>query len=437
MPKVQIQETYKYSSNASDLTNFTAYIPVKVVDGVEAQEPKLYTSYKDLLYDNYYNETTELIDYTSAKIYNDQEINYAMIRKLLEKGLPVLVEGITITQDVPDIDFNRLADKALYNIRFLTLGSYIEDKATLQKLIKCAALRQDAIALLSDLEDMSEVEIESIYSEISERVGQERSYFEDLIKYTENEEEKTLSNDILKNSTAFTPWFTAKLNQIDRTYEDEQVTKAEDKEVELEVPSTFGYLSAFIDSIKQNPEWNAIAGSFRGNIKELVSVDYNYTSAEVEILQGRSKLGDVPLDNVNDNVGLAINPISKIIPFGYLINGNRTMYVNSAKEDNRPSYKAILSIRNLVCTLTKQSYFASKKYTFEPNTDITYINFQSEITPLLDRMRSGLGIRGYRFNRLATTEKGRIRALINIKPIEPVEDFDLTIELDETIDVVE
>lgn len=434
MPKVQIQETYKYSSSASDLTNFTVYIPVKVIDNGKATEPKLYTSYKDLLYDNYYNESTELIDYTEAKIYNDQEINYAMIRKLLEKGLPVLVEGITITQNVPDINFDRLADKALYNIRFLTLGSYIEDKATLQKLIKCAALRQDAIALLSDLEDMSEVDIDSIYDEISERVGQERSYFEDLIKYTENEEEKTLSNDILKNSTAFTPWFTAKLNQYVTI---QGSTNREDKEVELKVPASFGYLSAFIDSIKQNPEWNAIAGSFRGNIKELVKVDYNYTSAEVEILQGRSKLGDVPLDNVNDNVGLAINPISKIIPFGYLINGNRTMYVSSAKEDNRPSYKAILSIRNLVCTLTKQSYFASKKYTFEPNTDITYINFQSEITPLLDRMRSGLGIRGYRFNRLATTEKGRIRALISIKPIEPVEDFDLTIELDETIDVVE
>lgn len=515
MPKVQIKETYKYGSSTSDLTNFTAYIPVKGVvtqddsgkDMILTTEPTLYKSYKDLYLDNY-DTVSDVIDFTTPIKYDDQDTNYLMARKLLEKGLPVLIEGIeeeypftsydsneeplatgkvailgevkvgtnvytevrVIENSVDpeewvgqifyykenklyikegaeytdtgmtvvlgdasiNIDFDRLVDKALYNIRFLTLGKYNTNKDLNQAMIKCAAARKDAIALLDHIEDLSEQSIGTEYvGKVSEQVGKVRTYFETLIKYTEDEETKTLSNDILKNAGAFTPWFKATLTKL---------VEGVDKNTETSVPASFGYLSAFISSVKQNPEYFAIAGSFRGDIKELTAVDYNYTSAEVEILQGRSKLGDVELDNANDNLGLAINPISKIIPFGYLINGNRTMYITTALDDDyerRPNYRAILSIRNLVCSIAKQAYYASKKYTFEPNTDITYINFKSEITPLLDKMRSGLGIRGYRFDRLVTTAKGRISAKIDIKPIEPVEDFDITIELDDSVDIVE
>lgn len=535
MPKVQITETYKYGSNASDLTNFTAYIPVRGIEGEEEDnsikkpitittEPTLYKSYKDLVYANYYDENKDIVDYTKPKLYDDQEKNYLLIRKLLEKGLPVLVEGVkdiyaftsydsqnvkladgevnvlgkyyfthteeeeqvtrgfykvivtkndvaefvgmifyiednaaidsekyalytlevgdtyptstgmtvTLTNEKPEIDFDILADKALYNIRFLTLGTYNNDKDTIQKMLKCAAFRKDAIALVDHPQDLSSITIDPIYANVSKQTGKVRTYFEKLIKYTDDSGEKTLSNEIVKNGAGFTPWFKANLNSIVK-----EGTLVEDKTINIRVPASFGYLSAFITAVKQNPEYFAMAGSFRGIISELTAVDYNYSSAEVEILQGRSRDKVVELDSLEDNLGLGINPISKILPFGYLINGNRTLYVNDFREDNRPNYRAILSIRNLVCSLVKQAYFSSKKYTFEPNSDITYINFKSEITPTLDKMRSGLGIRGYKFTRLQTDAKARIRALISIKPIEPVEDFDLNVELDDSIDITE
>lgn len=538
MPKVQIQETYKYGSATTDLTNFTVYVPVKgvehIIDTVKntkevASEPTLYTSLNQLLKANYYNGSS--VSYKKCNLYDDQDVNFIMARRLLEKGLPVLLEGLdtlyTFTSydgngedanelatgavlslglaifdsteynkvqvvknsvegfvgniyyvaknaqvgstkyelfiEVPESDpatlattgmyvtldgttintpdFNRLADKALYNIRFLTVGQYNDDKDMNLALIDCVSLRKDAIALLDDKIDMSDITPNTMYKNVSAQVGRVRTYFEGLVGEFTTEEgtpvyNQVVSNDKLKNAGAFTPWFKAELTTVDRA----NVEGDEEPELisaEFDAPASFGYLSAFIKAVKQNPEWFAMAGSFRGTIDEFKTVRYNYTSAEVEILQGRSKTKVVDLDDINDNIGLAINPISKIIPFGYLINGNRTMYIGDYDEENRPNYRALLSIRNLVCALSKQSYFASKKYTFEPNTDITYINFKSEIIPLLDKMRSGLGIRGYRFDRLATTEKGRIKALISIKPIEPVEDFDITIELDDSVDIIE
>ena len=535
MPKVQIKETYKSGSINYERDNFTVYIPVQKVSTANESEPALYRTYNDLLLDNYTN-----LNFKAPIKYDDQDLNYLIARKLLEKGLPVLLEGIdfikvgtiydftatwlptsglyagtveliakdieggdtktynqitVLTDDnpefigqsfyvstdakigstqvklyseisaetpveVPDIlvsidgynkeslpiDFEKLQDKALYNIRFLTLGNYIDKNLSLA-MMECAANRKDSIALVDHIEDLSNIIANPSYESVSEQVGKVRTYFEQLVGHYENEIDPVtqvvnyvfvpdISNDILKAVSANTPWIDVTLNSIVREQGTSDII-VKDKEVKVIVPASFGYLSSFASAIKQNPQWYAIAGSFRGNIEELNDVTYNYTSADVEVLQGRSRVKEVELDGAGDNIGLAINPINKIIPFGYLINGNRTLYVESYEDINRPSYKGILSIRNLVCAIAKQLYYASKKYTFEPNTDVTYVNFESEITPLLDKMKSGLGIRGYKFTRLATTAKGRISAKISIKPIEPVEDFDLTIELDDSIDIVE
>lgn len=526
MPKVQITETYKYSPVDSTMNNFTAYIPVKgIVDAdgyVKKTEPKLYTSYSQLVADNYKN-----LDYTKIQKYDDKEYNYLMARKLLEKGLPVVLEGVdnilkdasvtlsgesaitaelsfrgivsdgkteptnyykyvvnssvipsgssslviegytfytkedlniattainiytdiivttpevvgTVTKGsdaIYTLSSDKIKDKSLYNIRFLTLGTYINKENT-QQILRLANERKDCIALIDHPYDLSGVTVKEKYANVSKQVGKVRSYFEEVIEYEDPITSDTiqLGNDILKNGAGFTPWINVTLNTIDAETDSTSV------ETKIDVPMSFGYLSAFATAIKENPEWFAVAGSFRGIVDELNSVTYDYTGAEAEILQARSAVGEVPLDGALDNQGIAINPMCKIIPFGYIINGNRTLYDN---EENIVdgvqviSYKAFLNIRNLVCTLVKQLYYASKKYTFEPNSDITYINFKSETTPLLDKMRSGLGIRGYKFTRLATPAKARIKALISIKPIEALEDFDLNIELDDTLDVIE
>lgn len=534
MPKVQITETYKYGSSALDLSNFAVYIPVLAID--KPVDPVLYKSYKDLYLANYGQKAGE-INWNDVKLYDDSKMQYAIVRKLLEKGLPVLVEGVKVKQtasvidniynftsyptgsyeepyatgqvvveeevtfnetdyykvkvtantiegfegkeyyidanatvgdnkytlyeldedgtpvatqidvtidnliytpgnNIPDIkSWDKIVDKALYNIRFISFAGWDVDNELVTKAIECASARKDCIVLLDDPKTLNSdtkdtninIIVNPIYKDsVSDQVGKVRTYFEQF---------SFLENDKLKNAAAFTPWINVYLNKLEKT-----TNTVKDVVDEFTVPASFGYLSTFATSIKTNPEWFANAGSFRGIIEELVdntAVTYTYTSAEVELLQGRSKTYVVDLNSPNDNIGMGINPISKIIPFGYMINGNRTLYIGTVEEDNRPNFRALLSIRNLVATIAKTLYVASKKYTFEPNSDITYINFKSEITPILDKMRSGLGIRGYKFERIATTAKGRISARITIKPIEPCEDFDLYIELDDSVDIIE
>ena len=52
-------------------------------------------------------------------------------------------------------------------------------------------------------------------------------------------------------------------------------------------------------------------------------------------------------------------------------------------------------------------------------------------------MKSGNGIEGYRFVRQATTKKARLRAKVIIVPIEAVEDFELEVSLEDSLEVVE
>ena len=201
------------------------------------------------------------------------------------------------------------------------------------------------------------------------------------------------------------------------------------------IPATFGYLFAYATAIKSNPEWYAIAGGSRGLISELTEVDYKYTSADIEMLQGRATSGEVQLDDESDNVGYAINPIVYVRPFGEIVWGNRTFKNNVAIKKTTAS--SFLNVRNLVCAIKKKLYDAARKYTYEQNSEILWVNFKSQIIPLLDQMKNGNGILGYKFVKLATSAKARLKARLIIIPIEAVEDFEIEVELSDSISTTE
>lgn len=98
---------------------------------------------------------------------------------------------------------------------------------------------------------------------------------------------------------------------------------------------------------------------------------------------------------------------------------------------------SFLNIRNLCIDIKKTLYRAARRYTFEPNSDVLWINFKAAITPLLNKMTSDNGIRGYQIIKTPTNKKALLAARIVITPIEAVEDFDLTIELNDSIEVQE
>lgn len=222
-------------------------------------------------------------------------------------------------------------------------------------------------------------------------------------------------------AAAFTPWFTTKNSEL----------IDEDTGTEY-IPASFGYLFAYAQSIKNNPVWYAAAGSQRGLIPELDDVLTAYSNAECEILQGRSSTEEVVLDDESDNNDFAINPIANIRPFGYIIWGNRTLL---KPEVGALKATAFLNVRNLITEIKKLLFDTARKYTFDQNSDILWINFSSRIIPLLENMKVGNGILGYTFTRDKTDRKARLKASLVIVPIEGVEDFEFEIELKDSLNI--
>lgn len=95
---------------------------------------------------------------------------------------------------------------------------------------------------------------------------------------------------------------------------------------------------------------------------------------------------------------------------------------------------SFLNIRNLISDIKKTSFAACRKLSFEQNTDVLWFNLKGQITPILDKMKNGNGISDYRLVRVATTEKAKVVGKIKIIPIEAVEDFELTVELMDSLE---
>lgn len=200
---------------------------------------------------------------------------------------------------------------------------------------------------------------------------------------------------------------------------------AESKEVppRQTMPGSFAYLISLAKSLKNNANWLAIAGAARGAVPYIKSLN---------TLQRLSN--KIANDMQPRNGKSSINPITEIKPYGLLIWGNRTLKDNS--EEGNLTATSFLNIRNLVSDVKKQAYITAKKYMFEQNNDILWVNFKAGLTPLLDQMLSGQGLSGYKIIKGATKEKSKVVATIKLYPVYAVEDFDITVVIsDEEVTV--
>jgi hypothetical protein len=93
-----------------------------------------------------------------------------------------------------------------------------------------------------------------------------------------------------------------------------------------------------------------------------------------------------------------------------------------------------LNIRQLCTTLKKQLYVSCRKFTFEPNSDLLWIEFCNSIKETLDRMKADQGISDYRLIKVKSTKKALLSAKIKIVPIEAVEDFEIDLYLEDALE---
>lgn len=217
---------------------------------------------------------------------------------------------------------------------------------------------------------------------------------------------------------AFTPWCSNSLT-VDTGY----VSPDDTENGTWSLPGSFTYLAAYATSISENPTWYAAAGVTRGASPTMVKPLVEFGERAAASLQSR------------EDGAIAVNPICKIVPYGYRVYGNRTLRQNGLNNKSDLVATSFLNIRNLVSDIKKTGFAACRRMAFEQNTDILWTNLKSQISPLLDRMQTGNGIDGYKLIRVPTTKKATVVGKIRIIPIEAVEDFELTIELADSLEI--
>ena len=287
----------------------------------------------------------------------------------------------------------RLVVKSEYTLKYLTTGAYPVFEypglsmtgATISALmLKCATTRTDCGALIdhTNKTDRNLTGTGSVYESAKE-------FFREMSA------DKTRPDS---HGTIFTPWIRCNVALSGTP---------------VDLPASFGYLTALGEAIKTSPNFLATAGVTRGVIPDLIEPCQKISAVIANKFQ--------PEDDV------AINAITNIKPYGYVIWGNRTGKNNAL--DNGLTATSFLNVRNIVSDISKLAYQTAVALTYEQNSGILWTDFVARITPLLDRMVTGNGLSGYNIQRVDTTERAKIKAKIIVSPIEPVEDFDIEIAL--------
>jgi len=202
------------------------------------------------------------------------------------------------------------------------------------------------------------------------------------------------------------------------------------KNIDVDLPASFAYLSCLADSIQSYDNWNAIAGVTRGTVKNINEILLRNPLTN-------TKANKCQADPETAEKGrVSINCITEIKPYGQVIWGNRTL--QKADGYKHVTAMGFLNLRNEISDIKKLVYRAARRWMFEQNTSVLWVNFKSTITPLLERMVNGYGLSRYEIRKGVKTAKHKLYAEIRVWPIYAVEYIDVTIQiLDEDTIVTE
>ena len=302
---------------------------------------------------------------------SDRSYKYA--EDLLKAGLGVIYFGGTPSGTAKNLEF--LKDYNAYNVEVLTMGAPSTipdpfDKDLANYLIDICGSRKDCFALIDY----------STKAESTTMVGIKQALNDDI------------TSAWSQYAAAFVDWDT-----------------------NTGMPGSYTYLMKLADANVGGKRWDSVSGVQRGVVNSI------YSGSII-------KMDKYTLDNViQTKVGRSYNGIVKVRPYGWTIWGDRTLLAND--EGTGLKATSFLSIRLMICDIVKRAYNAAINNTFESNNDITWTNYKLEIQTLLDRMVASGKLASYKLVRKATTDRAKIACIIRLVPNEPVEDFDIYIDL--------
>ena len=381
---------------------------------------------KDYVDGDYDPDTLEKVvkvlvgDEGASKNQQERHLGNKIAYELLKAGYTVFYRVLdsdsdeTALEQLNKADFwAPLKDKATYRIRYLTTGGCYDysvyklmadvvnfnNKTTLadaDTLLPGSSGRGDCIALF----DIDESKLDASYATPKELA----TAFGDQAKLIEAN----------KNCAIFAP-------RVVYVEDEDEIYGAND----IKLPCSLHFLLCAAKAQENYAEWYAAAGYTRGIANKTIKyTTYNFGDLVINTLAPRE-----PNSYIGDN-GKAINLILNERGSYYLW-GNRTA---ASLDKNGLKFSHFLNIRQLCTTLKQVIWEASRRFTFDPNSDVLWINFVNAVRPTLERMKGDQGIAGYRISKVATTEKAVLKAIIRIVPIEAVEDFDISIYLEDNVE---
>lgn len=367
MPKIAINEVDVTSPGQSGELDNVVYVPgfcTQLPSDYVEGKPRLYTDVKAFQAD--FGSTIPRLpldgsasDYSSFAMGMCYDTGYIYAVELLKLGVPVVYHCLanrvpghplvpdnpkyeTVIKDIvfdltPQTDVSKigtyelLVDKGLFPIKFLSNGGYVS-KAVNDALVNIAATRGDCFALV-DLEYK-----DSILNYLTKEGKINETKIEsDVVSLEDTVDVK----DKNKYSAIFAPWC---LFNTPAIIADKNTSITEN--VGYYMPGSFGYLMAMAQAINNGANaWQAMAGSVRGKIPYIVDTKETLTNAIVDILQNR-------------DLGISINPITAVNPFGIIVWGNRTLLDNSVKGDLTAS--SFLNIRNMCSDIKKRIFTTAR-----------------------------------------------------------------------------
>lgn len=435
MPRINIYEVDETSGGSQNISTDVVYIPGFVADPTKAQNApvlcRTLTEFETLFGNVPFRFSADVTedfgdneDVVVAK-KDDCDKSYLMARELLNRGFMVMYD--TIQDGAASLAYfyanianriDELKDKGEYTIKFITTGGYpafeYDSNSIVDKMLEVCVTRGDAVAVIDhcNLPDRALTGTGSAYEAVCD--------------YIEGMQQDTSKAKYPEFGAVFTPWATYALNVPDSWYPTDESTGKSINEFAL--PASFAYFNSMAESNKTNPDWLAIAGVTRGLVPQIKRL------LTTERLSNTIANSYQPKGDEGGDVAVAINAITNIRPYGLTIWGNRTLKNNALK--NGLTATSFLNTRNMVSDVKKVCYTTAKALMFEQNSNILWLSFKAGIIPLLDQLKSGNGISGYKILQQPTTEKAKLAAIIKLYPVYAVEEFDITIVLsDEDVTV--
>lgn len=189
----------------------------------------------------------------------------------------------------------------------------------------------------------------------------------------------------------------------------------------IEMPASLIFLATIGRNLTKNSEaqiWYAPAGVSRASTNMVVEAKYEIGSTILNEWQNNS-----------EGLGVRVNPIMKILSYGYTIYGNSTLM----QDETGYTKSALQSLgTRVLCNVIKKAIFSiCVALTFEPNDYILWAEFKTRLSKTLEQMKINGGIGDYQIVMDDTTVTDeakndlKVPGKVFISPTRPAEYFDI------------